>query len=594
MKDGVRGLRRLIGVMLAADRRGVLLLGLVKLTEASALPVQAVSLKMITDGVVQHGRALAFAGLAALSVSLVMRGTAAAGSNIQYTVGDRARIALGDHLARTVNRLPGLEHFERPEFHDRIENLRDRFRSLPDAVLGLIQTVMLALQLIMTAGLLATIDPVMVALPVVALVWVWFAGRGNATAQRARESTAGQLRLHGHLTGLVTAPGTAKELRVFGVGDEVSHRAGRLWARSSRRILRGELRGAVLSLIGLLVFTCGVVGCVVWSVALARTGRASSGDVVLVLNTALLALGQVAGLVWAFRDVSNALRLVTHLVWVENLADRSEHRPERPVAPPDRLADGIRLHGVEFRYPGCDKPVLADVDLFLPAGTTVAVVGDNGAGKTTLVKLLCGFYRPTAGWIGVDGTDLSDIPLDQWRSRVTGTFQDFVNYELTVRENVGQGELRRMDDGPAVHEALRQSGAERLVEGLADGWRTQLGTRFGGADLSGGQWQRLALARGLLRRSPLLQVLDEPTSAIDPAAERALFAQYVRSAARARQEARSITLFVSHRFSTVRQADRILVVSGGTVAEYGSHHELMARRGIYAELYRLSAHAYED
>ncbi|MGB6164301.1 MAG: ABC transporter ATP-binding protein [Pseudonocardiaceae bacterium] len=594
MRGTLRGLRRLFALVIAADRRGVLTLLLVKLTEAISLPIQAVSLKLITDGVIEHRRSAAFAGLVALALSMVMRGVSAAGSHVQYSVGDRAMIALSSHLGQVTNHLPGLEHCERPEYHNRLVLLREGIRSLPEAALGLGQAMMLAVQLLITAVLLAGVHLAMVALPLVALVWVWFAGCGNSVAHQAREATAEAARLEEHLTDLTLSPGSAKELRIFGLGGEMILRARQLWASSTSQILRGELRGSALSLVGLLIFTCGVAGCVLGAVALARAGRVTPGDVVLVLNTALLALGQVSGLVWAFRDVASALRIVVHMQWLEDLAAQSERNPTRPVPLPKRLRSGIQLHDVDFRYPSADKPSLTRVNLTIPAGSTVALVGDNGAGKSTLVKLLCGFYEPSAGRITVDGVDLVDIPIRQWRARITGTFQDFVNYELLVRENIGQGDLRRMGDDTAVLDAAHRADVRALVESLPSGLDTQLGRRFDGVDLSSGQWQRLALARGLLRHSPLLQVLDEPTAAIDPAAERTLFEQYARSAELARKRTSSITLFVSHRFSTVRLANLIVVISGGTVTEFGSHDELVAMRGIYAELYQLSAQAYGE
>lgn len=591
----VRALSSLFVMVVRADPRGVVILMLVKLTEAISLPVQVVSLKLLTDGVVEHRAALAYSGVLLLAASMVMRGISAAGSHVRYALGDRAMIALGDHLGRVVNRLSGIEHYERPDYHDRVVLLREGIRILPNAVLGIGQTAMLAIQLAITALLLASVHVAMVALPLLAVVWFWFAGRGNAAAQRARETTAEAIRLDDHLTRLVLSPGSAKELRIFGLHTEVSGRARRLWATATRTIVRGELGGAVFGLVGLLVFTTGVAGCVLGAVELARAGHATAGDVVLVLNTALLALGQVAGLVWAFRDFADAMRIATHMGWVEQLAAQSEIAdPPAPVVLPTTLRSGIRLHDVEFRYPQASRDTLTRVNLNIAAGSTIAVIGDNGAGKSTLVKLLCGFYLPTAGRITVDGVDLTSIPARQWRERVTGTFQDYVNYEMLVRENIGQGCLDHLTDDPSLELAAGRAGAQELVADLPDGLDTQLGRTFDGVDLSGGQWQRLALARGLMREEPLLQILDEPTAALDPGAERALFERYARSAAEARRRAGTITLLVSHRFSTVRLADLIVVMNMGAVVEYGSHGELMAADGQYAELYNLSARAYAD
>jgi ATP-binding cassette subfamily B protein len=218
----------------------------------------------------------------------------------------------------------------------------------------------------------------------------------------------------------------------------------------------------------------------------------------------------------------------------------------------------------------------------------VAIVGENGAGKTTLVKLLSGMYRPTSGRILVDGVNLADMPSDAWRARLSGAFQDFFRFELTAGRSVGLGDLPRLDERPAVLAAVERAGAADVVERLAAGLDTQLGPTWdGGVELSFGQWQKLALARGFMRDAPHLLVLDEPTAALDAETEHALFERY---AAAARGD--GITILVSHRFSTVRMADSIVVLDGARVVESGSHESLMARGGHYAELYGIQAAAY--
>ncbi len=261
---------------------------------------------------------------------------------------------------------------------------------------------------------------------------------------------------------------------------------------------------------------------------------------------------------------------------------------------PERITDGLRVEHVSFRYPGTDRLVLDDVDLFIPAGAVVAIVGENGAGKTTLVKLLCRFYEPTEGRITVDGADLSRVPAEGWRARCAGAFQDFFRFELPARSSVGVGDLSRLEDLPAVQTAVVRAGADDVVDRLPDGLQTQLGPTWpGGVEVSFGQWQKVALARGFMRDEPLLLVLDEPTAALDAETEHALFERYA-SVTRATDAAGNgrITVLVSHRFSTVRMADHIVVLDGARVAEHGSHDELMARGGPYAELYGIQASAY--
>jgi ATP-binding cassette subfamily B protein len=236
---------------------------------------------------------------------------------------------------------------------------------------------------------------------------------------------------------------------------------------------------------------------------------------------------------------------------------------------------------------------LHDVNIPIPAGSTVAIVGENGAGKTTLVKLLGRFYAPTAGAITVDGTDIASFDVEEWRARISGGFQDFARFEFLAREAVGVGDIPRIEDEPAIVGALARASATDVVPTLPGGFDTQLGKSFDdGIELSGGQWQKLALGRAMMREQPLLLVLDEPTAALDAQTEHALFERYAGAARRVAAETGAITIFVSHRFSTVRMADLIIVIEGGRVAESGSHAELMAQGGLYAELYELQARAY--
>jgi ATP-binding cassette subfamily B protein len=238
--------------------------------------------------------------------------------------------------------------------------------------------------------------------------------------------------------------------------------------------------------------------------------------------------------------------------------------------------------------------VLRDVDLELPAGSVVAVVGENGAGKSTLVKLLCRFYEPTEGRILVDGVDLARVPADAWRSRLAGAFQDFCRFELLAAQTVGLGDLERLEERPALEKAVTRAGAGEVVSRLPRGLDTQLGPTWDeGVELSFGQWQRLALARGLMRDAPLLCVLDEPTAALDAEAEHALFERFA-AASRAEGAEGRVTVLVSHRFSTVRMADLIVVLDGSRVIDVGAHEELMARKGLYAELYGIQARAYRS
>jgi ATP-binding cassette subfamily B protein len=258
------------------------------------------------------------------------------------------------------------------------------------------------------------------------------------------------------------------------------------------------------------------------------------------------------------------------------------------------LHRGITFDHVSFVYPGTSRVVLDDVSVTLPAGAVVAIVGENGAGKTTLVKLLAKMYEPSSGSILVDDTPLARIPAGEWRACLAGAFQDFFRFEFRAGHTVGLGDLSRLDDKAAVVAAVDRAGAGDVVARLTAGLDTQLGPTWpGGIDLSFGQWQKLALARGFMRDRPLLLVLDEPTAALDAETEHALFERYAAAARATGESDRGrITIVISHRFSTVRMADLIVVLDGARLVEVGTHDELMVKRGQYSELYSIQAAAY--
>ena len=328
--------------------------------------------------------------------------------------------------------------------------------------------------------------------------------------------------------------------------------------------------------------------------------RAPAGDVLLVLAAG----GRLSAYIGATVGEIGFLRGIwmdgsRRLAWLEDYVASLVSSADQPA--PARLRQGLSLEGVSFAYPGTSRLVLDSVSLSLPAGAVVALVGENGAGKTTLVKLLCKLYEPTSGRILVDGEPLSRVRTDEWRSRLAGAFQDFFRFELPARQSVGVGDVARVDDEPAVTAAVARAGADDVVACLRDGLSTQLGPTWpGGVDVSFGQWQKLALARGFMRDRPLLLVLDEPTAALDAETEHALFERYAAAARGGRGASgdggggggAGITILVSHRFSTVRMADLIVVLDGARVAQVGGHDELMAKGGPYAELYRIQAAAY--
>jgi ATP-binding cassette, subfamily B, bacterial len=557
-------------------------------------PLWAVWLKLIVDGVAGDNRTAVVVAGAGLAVSFAVPaiGGVVVGALMSDLHESSSRVLIGDLMELSAG-VPGVEHHERPEYADRVRLIRDQSRLLTNFVGKFGSNIGLVTQIVVTVGLLASVHPALFLLPALAVPSVWAGSRANAILEKAKEETAERVRLEEHIFTVVTTPGPAKESRIFNVSGELVDRHRRLWSEVTEIIASSRLRAGLVRTAGWLSFAAGYVGAVVLAVSQARRGAASPGDVLLVIALAGDVNAQVGLAATLANDSAGILRGVRRLLWLSDYAAAARVPHPEPAPAPDRMARGITLEGVGFRYPGTDTDVLAAVDVELPAGSVVAVVGENGVGKTTLVKLLTRCYDPTAGRITVDGVDLRRLDVDEWRARLSAGFQDFVRFELLLRESVGVGDLARIDEAGAVVAALRAGQAADLAAGLPAGLDSQLGKQFdGGSDLSEGQWQKVAISRALMQEAPLLLVLDEPTSGLDADAEHALFERYAAAAAGAAREVGAVTVLISHRFSTVRLADHIVVLDGGRVVEQGCHAELVAAGGLYAELYGLQARAY--
>jgi ATP-binding cassette subfamily B protein len=406
-----------------------------------------------------------------------------------------------------------------------------------------------------------------------------------AIERRAQERSAQAMRLARHLFTTATTAPPGKEVRLTGIGPRLQAERREKWEEWYGPVASARWGSAIWHTLAWTVFGGAYVGAVVF--VSAGLGR-PAGDVLLVLAAGSrlsayigAAVGEIGFLRGFWMDGSR------RLAWLEDYAASIAATADRSV--PATLGSGIRFDRVSFAYPGTTRMVLADVSLTLPTGAVVAIVGENGAGKTTLVKLLARMYEPSSGTILVDETPLGRMPADGWRAKLAGAFQDFFRFELIARHSVGVGEVARMDDDATVLAATDRAGAGDVVARLPAGLDTQLGQTWpGGVEMSFGQWQKIALARGFMREQPFLLVLDEPTAALDAETEHALFERYA-AASRGRT---GITLLVSHRFSTVRMADLIVVLDGARLAEIGTHDELMARGGQYSELYEIQAAAY--
>lgn len=559
-------------------------------------PAQAWGLKLLTDAVTE-GDVSAGLRAAALVAGVQVFTDGLSWLMVGVLMGVRERVgqAMDRHLIGLAMGVPGIDHYERPDYQDELQLLRNQrgaLANIPDATIG---NVGLVLRGITTIGLLVAIQPTLALLPLFGIPAIVLGGVAERRRYRVQEKTAQRNRGAHWLYATATERDLGKELRVFGARKAILRRHDKLSREVRREVTANENRTSALSAAGWLVFTAGFVGAIALVANEVRLGRATTGDLVLTMSLAQQINNQLTGAVGTVQFMVQSARVGHRFVWLSDYAQSAKAAviPARPKDPPERLREGITFENVSFRYPGTEVEVLRDVDLHLEAGSTIAIVGDNGAGKSTLIKLLCRFYEPSTGRILIDGTPLADFDPPVWRERLAAGFQDFAKFELIAQAAVGVGNLPDVADADAVRGALSRASAADVVTDLPSGLDTQLGRTFeGGVELSGGQWQKLALGRAMMRELPLLLVLDEPTSSLDPRTEHALFERYAGAAQRVGTEVGAITVLVSHRFSTVRMADRIIVVEGGRIAEVGSHAELVALNAIYAELYELQARSY--
>jgi len=561
------------------------------LAMVAALPdaLLALWMKLLADGVLRHDRNLAVGAAIGMAVSVVgtwfLRVTS---DRTQRRFRDRVAVALESHVARLQASVATIEHHERPEYLNRLGMLRDQVFVLDHMYMSLFNTCGWILRLGVTLALLMSIHPVLALLAVFALPTVltstWRPGVERAIQERV--TPWNRLARHLFLTATTAPPG--KEVRVTRIGERLQRQRRDAWDRGYGPVASSRWSSALWHVLAWAVFGAAYVGAVVFVASFMGRGGGTAGQVLLVLAAG----GRLSAYIGATVGEIGFLRGFwldgsRRLAWLEDYAASLVENADTPA--PTRIVEGIRFEHVSFSYPGTGKRVIEDLNLELKPGSVIAIVGENGAGKSTMVKLLCRMYQPDEGRILVDGADLARIHADEWRARIAGAFQDFFRFEFRARHSVGVGDLARLEDQPAVVTAVGRAGAEDVVEKLSAGLATQLGATWPeGVEVSFGQWQKLALARGFMRDSPLLLVLDEPTAALDAETEHALFERY---AAAARGDGR-ITILVSHRFSTVRMADTIVVLDGARAVEVGSHEELLAKGGQYAELYGIQAAAY--
>ncbi|WFE28758.1 ABC transporter ATP-binding protein [Solwaraspora sp. WMMD791] len=590
----VTGCRQLLSTAWRMDRARTVASIVLMACGAVAAPLLAVGLGAMTDAVVAgQWREGALSGVVVAVLAIVSLTFSHFAHVLYFELSELAEIDFDRKLIELSNGTPGIAHHEQAAQADSLTVLQHESRRFRTGLEALFGGVSLLLAMVVTAVLLADLHPLLLLLPLAAIPPLYTGRLAERRLDAAKTATAEPVRLSLNLFGLATSSRHAGEVRVFRLEDQLRRRRSELWARATAGRHRAQTTAAVIQVAGQLVFAGAYVGGVLLILRDATTGRHSVGAVVLAVALAAQVNQQVTAAVTLMQDLFRMSSTYARMDRFRSAVAVPDAAPTRRL-PPQRLRHGIVFDGVDFCYPASDRVALRDVDLRLPAGSVVAVVGENGAGKTTLVKLLCGFYRPSRGRLLVDGVDLRELPIEAWRQRIAAGFQDFVRYELLARQAVGVGELADIDDAEAVRAALERARGSDLLDHLPQGLETQLGKSYAdGAELSGGQWQKLALGRALMRQTPLLLVLDEPTSALDPEAEHGLFERYADQSRRVAATTGAITVLVSHRFSTVRMADQIIVVRDGRIAEVGSHTELIRAGGQYAELYALQARVYQ-
>ncbi|MEU2245375.1 ABC transporter ATP-binding protein [Streptomyces sp. NPDC019224] len=612
---------RLLRLSWRQDPRRTFLSACLMLLGAAAVPVVAMRMGRLVDDALAGRNAEAAMEGVVIAVAALVSLTAGHFAHIaHFELSELNLLTFEQEILRATTAAPGLEHVENPRIADLLEVCRREKESLRGGLEALLALGSQTVGLVVSAALLVMVHPLLALLPLAGIPSLWLGRIAEARMARAQEETARDSRAAMHWFGLATGTSASQELRVYGLRDEVRRRHRAHWDRAGASLLRAGVGAAALRAAGQGTFAAVYLAGLFLALRQGLAGHGSVGEVVLVAALGAQVGQQVAAGVSMVRDLQRVgiafgaldrLREALGVTPARELPgearrprgllgpDRVDEEPtehERPSAPASSSAGGTRgitLREVSYRYPASDSAALDSVDLHIPAGSTLAVVGENGSGKSTLVRLLCGLRRPTGGAILADGTDLQSIPVSEWRGRLAVAFQDFARLELVLRESVGVGDLRKIDSPDEIRRALARAHAEDLVEDVPQGLDTPLGSRAdGGRELSAGQWQRVALGRGFLRDDARLLILDEPASALDPAAEQALFRSWTEQAERLGGSAGTITVVISHRFATVRTADLIVVLHEGRVEATGTHDELVAAGGRYARMFAVQARSY--
>lgn len=480
-----------------------------------------------------------------------------------------------------------LQFYEDPVFYDNMQNARRRADSSALAIVSSIsQVAQQFITLISLVALLIGFSPWLAVLVILAAVPNFLSNSRFAEMSfRAISHRAPETRLLNYIETLLTSNETVKEIKLFGLGESLKARFENLFTEFMDEDNAIARRNTFASLGWGMVTNLAYYGSYIWVIIRTITKAITLGDMTMFLSVFRQSQRAVMSLLDSFS------RLYENNLYLDNLLDFLKIEPalvspENGKIAPAPILEGIHFQNVSFKYPGSDKYVLRNINLFIKPNESIALVGLNGAGKTTLIKLLTRLYDPTEGQITLDGVDLREYDMKSLHQRFGVIFQDFVRYQFSIKENIGFGQIEDLDNMGRIKEAASKGGADEVVAPLAEGYETILGRRWNrGHELSGGQWQKIALSRAFMRKAEVL-ILDEPTSALDAQAEYEIFLRF-----RELMEGR-LAVLISHRFSTVRMADRIVVLEDGRILELGSHEELMRHNQVYAHLFNLQAEGY--